>query len=337
VKRLGNIRVKIGIAVIIAVLSALLCPATAAFAIDNPDSDPSIDYIWAWRNVLKTGDVFIMILENTPYATTPTDYIYPDAFIWRFMDGDSDEGQAVGYTYNDDGYGYNVIGFYWSATDAPAWDGDYDLRLSGNPTAFDTPPEYNYPIPDSAYSSLTDSDEVKADISEKVILLANLLYTYWGLNSTTTLVAETETATVLSLNGQAFFRGAIYGLQGMAPAAFPIMIVPYSITDRTWTDAYITTLEAQHAGNPIETAFNAGETLLDVDYNLLGLLLVAGISGGLIFANWFLSGGQIWRGLIEAAPILVIGTRMGMLGLGELGLVAALCMLYDNARLWKLI
>jgi len=336
-KRLGNIGGKIGIAVIIAVLSALLLPVGEVFAIDNPDSDPNVDNIWAWQHVLETGDMLVIFIETTPYATPPTDYIYSDAFIWRFMDGASDEGQAVGYAYNDDGYGYNIIGFYWSAADAPAWEGSYDLRLSGNPSAFASPPEYNYPIPDSVYSSLTDTDEVKLDIAEKVIYLANLLNIYWDLDSTTTLITETETATVLSLNGQAFFRGAIYGIQGMAPAAFSIKIVPYSITDRTWTGEYINLLEAQHAGNPIETAFNAGETLLDVDYNLLGLLIVLVISGGLILSNWILSGGQVWRGLIEAAPVLVIGTRMGMLGLGELGLIAAICMLYDNARLWKLM
>ena len=323
-------------ALLIACVVSLSFTSTA-YAISNPDSTPTVEDIWAWRNVLETGDMFVMLVENTPYATTPTDYTYAESFIWRFMDGTDDIGQAVGYGYNDDGYGYNVIGFYWDASDAPAWAGSYTLKLSGNPSAFDTPPEYNFPISSAAYSALTDTDEVKADIAETIISVADDFYSYWGLSSLTTLLSETETGTVLSLYGQAFFRGAIYGIQGMAPAAFPITISSFTITDRTWTDAYVTTLEAQHAGNPIETGFDAGEDLLDVDYNLMGLLIAIAITAGLIFANWMISGGQVWKGALEGVPVLVIGARMALVGLGELGLIAAICMLYVNARLWKMI
>ena len=316
---------------------ALLSFSMTAYAIDNPDSTPVVEDVWAWRNVLDTGDMFVMLVENTPYATTPTDYTYSEAFIWRFMDGDSDLGQALGYNFNEDGFGYNVIGFYWDSADAPAWSGNYTLKLSGSPTAFDTPPEYNFPISAAAYSALTDTDDVKADIAETVISTAHDFYSYWGLSSLTTLISETETGTVLSLIGQTFFRGAIYGIQGMAPAAFPISISSFTITDRTWTDDYVTTLEAQHAGNTIESGFEAGEDFLDVDYNLMGLMIAAVIAGGLIFANWIISGGNIWKGALEGIPVLVIGARMALVGLGELGLIAALCMLYVNARLWKMI
>lgn len=318
-------------------LFVTLSVSTPVMAISNPDDTPVVDHIWIWRNVLETGDTFVMFLENTPYATTPTDYTYSQAFIWRLMDGDDDIGQAVGYSYDEDGYGYNVIGFYFDAADAPAWAGNYTLRLSGNPSAFADPPEYNFPIDAGSYSALTDTDDVQADIADKVIYLADELYTYWGLSASTSLIYQSETAIVLSIAGQSFFRGAIYGIQGMAPAAFPITIDGFTIDDRAWTGAYETALDAQHAGNPIETALNAGESLLDVDYNLFGLIIILVISGGIILANWYLAGGQVWKGLIEAAPILVIGTRMGLMGLGELGLVAAICMLYDNARLWKLV
>ena len=318
-------------------ITFILSVSSPAYAIDNPDSTPVIEDIWIWQHVLETDDMFVMFVENTPYATTPTDYTYSEAFIWRFMDGSDDLGQALGYGYNDDGYGYNVIGFYWSESEAPVWAGNFTLTLSGNPSAFATPPEYNFPVSASAYSALTDTDEVKDDISEVVINTADNFYSYWGLSSLTTLISETETGTVLSLNGQAFFRGAIYGIQGMAPNAFPISITNFTITDRTWTDAYVTTLEAQHAGNAIEAGFEAGEDFLDVDYNLMGLLIAVVIAGGLIFANWILAGGQIWKGVLEGVPVLVIGARMGLVGLGEVGLITALCMLYVNARLWKMI
>ena len=329
-------RNKILVSVLLGIIVTLIIPTTA-YAIENPSSTPVLEDIRAWRNVLETGDMFVMLVENTPYDTTPTDYIYSEAFIWRFMDGSDDLGSALGYGYNDDGYGYNVIGFYWSESEAPAWTGNYTLKLSGNPSVFATPPEYNFPISSAAYSTLTDTDEVKDDISEVVINIADDFYSYWGLSYLTTLLSETETGTVLSLNGQAFFRGAIYGIQGMAPHAFPISITNFTITDRTWTNAYITTLEAQHAGNPIEEGMEAGMDLFEVDYNLMGLLVALVLTGLLIFGNWIIAGGQIWIGVLASIPVFVIGARMGLVGLGELGLIAAICMLYANARLWRMI
>lgn len=318
-------------------LSVILAIPAYALAIGYPASDPYTDDIWAWRNVLETGDQLYIILENTPYALPPTDYTYPEAYIWRFYNGATELAQATGYDYHADGYGWNVIGFYFDAASAPAWAGAYDLKLSGSPTAFAIPKSYTYNITAGAYSALTDMDDVKADIANTIINIATSLYSKWGLTSVTSLVAETETATVLSALGQTFFRGAIYGLQGMAPAAFPLTVISYTITTRTWSDNYTNALEAQHAGTDIETMFNAGEALLDVDYNLLGLIIALVIAGGLIVANWMIAGGNLWKGIIEGVPVMVIGTRMALVGLGELALIAALCMLYINARIWKLI
>lgn len=324
------------IAVVMAI-TLVICPASAVLAISNPDSTPTLEDVWVFRNVLETADTLVIALENTPYATTPTDYTYSNAFVWRFMDGDNETAQVEGYDYNESGYGYNVIAFYFDAATAPTWLGDYDLRLSGKPSAFADPPHYTFPIPVSAYSALTDTDEVKAAIANLVIDLANDLYVYWGLNYLTTLVEETETATVLSLAGQSFFRGAIYGLQGMAPAAFAMTVVNLDVTDRTWTTGYSDNLTAQHTGSYIGTGFDAGEDFFGTDYNLLGMLITLAIGGGLLFANWYIAGGNVWRGAVEAAAPLVIFTRMGVFGLGELCLIAALCWIYVNARIWKMV
>lgn len=329
---------KVAIAGLLAVAS-LMCFGSTAYAIGNPDSTPTVQnyHVWAWRNILETGDMLVMAIENTPYATTPTDYLYSEAYIWRFMDGSTDLAQAVGYAYRDSGYGYNVVGFYFAAADAPTWAGTYTLRLSQSPSVFSSPQSWDYPIPAGRYSSLTATSEVKANIATRIIWIANTFYSYWGLTPTSTLVEQMETATVLSYQGQTFFRGAIYGIQGMAPAAFPLTITNFTLTDRVFGDAYLTALEAQHAGNPIEAGFTAGEALLDVDYNLLGLLIALAIGAGLLFGNWVMAGGSVWRGLLEAVPVLVIGSRMALVGLGELSLIAALCMLYANARLWKMV
>ena len=75
--------------------------------------------------------------------------------------------------------------------------------------------------------------------------------------------------------------------------------------------------------------------LTDTDYNLFGLMIVLVIVILLIFGHWYLGSGNRWTGFIESAPVLVISGRMAMLGLGELGLITALCWLYFTGRLWK--
>lgn len=326
---------KLILAIVSGAVMAIL-PGGVCFAIDNPDSTPTIIDIYAWRNVLATGDQLYIAVENTPYATTPTDYMYQDAFTWRFFNGALELAQTTGYAFDESGYGYNVIGFYFDASDAPVWSGNYTVRLSGNPSVFADPPAYNFDIPAGAYSSLTDTDDVKEDIAATIINIADDFYTYWNLNSETTLVDENETATVLSLQGQTFFRGAIYGIQGMAPDAFPLTIIVYDTEDRTWATTYLTNLETQHAGTSIEEGFDAGEDILDVNYNLMGLLIAMVIAGVIMIGNWMMAGGNLWKGMVESVPVLVIGTRMGMVGMGEMALIAAMCAIYVSGRIWKI-
>ena len=329
--------------ILLALMASVLMANTALAAyIAEPDSVPLPPDIYIYRNVLTTSDMLIVVKESTPYDTPPA-MIYSDSFIWRLMDtdGTTEIAQSVGYWYNDDGYNYNIISFYLSAAEVAtagiAWEDLLKLRLSGTPVAFAAPPSYTFDIAVTDYTDETVSDEVKADISERVLLLAHQLDTHWSLTSAESLLAPSETGLKLSVEGQSFFRGAIYGIQAMAPDAFPMVITATNTTDREWTSEYSDNLTGVHAGSYIGTALDAGATFLDVGYNLFGLLLVIGIIIVLIFATWYLAGGNIWKGLVEASPALVICARMSLIGLGEVGLVAAICWLYISAKLWRMI
>jgi len=326
--------------ILMVLLLASFIIATPAYAyIDLPDSAPTVESIDCYRNVLETGDFFILIYENTPYAETP-DIDYSDAFIWRLMDtdGEAELAQALGYDYNENGYGYNVVSFYFSATDAPDWGENYYLTLSGAPSAFESPPEYAFEISASDYSALTDTNAVKTAITARILTMAADLDNKWGLDETTSLLLEVETGTVLSIYGEAFFRGAIYGVQAMAPEVFRLVINNITaLSDRDWEEEYTTNLTTQHSGTYLEPALEAGESFFNVDYNLMGILITLAICAGIIFATWYLSGGNIWKGFIESASPLVICTRIGLFGMGELGLIAAVGWLYVSAKLWKIV
>lgn len=325
------------IAVFIACFATLSFSSTV-LAIDLPDSDPNIENIDAYRNILETGDMLVIVYENTPYTVTP-DTVYSDAFIWRMYDtdGTTELAQAVGYNYNESGYGYNVVSFYFAAADAPTWELPYTLTCTGTATAFDEPPEYNFMMAASDYSSLTDTALVKAAIAERILELATDLNVKWALSTTYYLTDEYETGTKLSVYGQAFFREAIYGCQGMAPAAFPFSLTSITNEDRSWTDTYAGELEGIYTGTSLEDSITAGEELLDVDYNLLGMLMVLGLIVMVIFAHWYLGSGNRWTGLVEATPVIVIGTRIGMMGMVEASFFTALMFLYITARTFKVI
>jgi hypothetical protein len=194
-----------------------------------PDSTPTVSNIYIYRNCLETGDFFMMVDENTPYAVIPTDYTYPQAYVWRLIDtdGSTEIAQALGYVYNHSGYGYNLISFYLSAaqvtTAGITWGDNLFVRLSGTPVAFTSPPIYNFNVEVGNYSSLTDSGDVETAISAQVLAFASAFDSRWGLSGTTSLLTDSETGTALSLYGQAFFRGAIYGVQSLAPSS----ISPY--------------------------------------------------------------------------------------------------------------
>lgn len=328
-------RHRIILAVLISI-GIILSVSSPAYAIDLPDETPDVINIYAFRNILETADMLVLVYENTPYATTPN-MTYSESFIWKFYDtdGSTELGYALTSDYHDSGYGYNVISFYFSAADAITWGEYYYIRLKGLGSAFESPPTYTYQMAAGDYSSLTDQDEVRAAIAYRIMVLAGDLNNKWELDSTERLTAEYETGTALSIEGQAFFRTAVYGSQAMVPSIFPLYYGEVTSTDRTWTDAYVAELEAQFTGTDVGDAITEGMTLLNTDYNLFGLLTVLVIVIFLIFGHWYLGSGNRWTGFIESAPVLVISGRMALLGLGELGLVVALCWLYFSGRLWK--
>lgn len=335
-KRHGIIPVgKVLASLLIACVVTLLLASTAV-AIDLPDDTPEVIRINAYRNILETDDMLVVVYENTPYGTTPN-MTYSESFIWKIYDtsGTLEIGYALLSDYHDFGYGYNVISFYFSAVDNITWGENYYIKLKGLSAAFTSPPTYTYQMVAGDYSSLTDQDEVREAIALRIMRLALDLNNKWELDSTVRLTADYEIGTKLSIEGQAFFRQAIYGSQAMAPSIFPMYFSDVVNEDRTWTDVYVTTLEAQFTGTDMADAISEGETLLDADYNMMGFLIVLVLVIMLVFGHWYLGSGNRWTGLIESAPVLVIGGRMAMLGLGELGLIAALCWLYITGRIWK--
>lgn len=320
-----------------------MLPATPCYAdTDDPSSTPTVVQFNMYQNLIEDGDMLLLIYADIPYSPIP-DTPVTETFIWRMFDTDNvtELGDTVGFAYNvgahqDDGYGFNVYSMYWSEAVVTAnltWGTVYPVRLSGNPAVFDTPPEYNYIISTSDYSSETTQAAAQLELAERVLTLAADLDIKWGLSSIYSLLEEEEAGAILSIFGQAFFRGAIYGLQAMAPVAFPVEIRVLDVEARTWDPEYSENVTGQWGGTWIDTSQAAGKALFGTDYDLLSIIMLLGMSIGLLILNLQLTGDH-WNGLVDVAVIMVIGARLGMYDLAFLILVAAICWMYIGTKVW---
>lgn len=302
-----------------------------------PDSPPTIQAMKFYRNILETGDRLLLVEFTNPYAATPAEPA-SKTFVWQLIDvsGGSDNitGSASGYSYVDSGYGEQAIALYFDADVGLTWNPAtaYILRLQGTPAQFAAPlPEYNYPVSSTAYSSLTATADVKAELALDIIVICEDLDAAWGL--TDSLLYEDDAGTVLSAFGQAYWRGNVPGIQSMAPALFPLAIENIdkpAVRFTSATDNYSISLTNQYNGTWIQTAREAQKAFFGVDFNLLDLIIVFGAAIGVIIGNILLTNDH-WNGIIDACFLLVVFTRMGMYEMGYMGLVAAIGIIYMAA------
>lgn len=306
---------------------------------DDPDSLPILVQANAYRNILETGDQLYIFYANIPYSVLP-DALVTEAFLWTLLDTDNVTvlGSTTGTAFNDGGYGYNVYSMYFAAATAPTWDQTYTIRLAGNPAIFDDPPTVDFILDTGDFSGLTETTAVKDEIALRVIVIARDLFIRWALDITTTLINEQETGTVLSANGETFFRGAIFGLQAMAPRAFQIAIGLITTEDREWDTEYADNITGQYAGTFVGTAQTAGADFFDKNYDLLSIIFTLGILVALVVGNLLITN-NVWSGMVDVTLVAVLLARIGIPAvlLTFLGLVGAISWVYISAKLWGVL
>lgn len=322
----------------VATIGLSLFSANPCYAINLPTSTPTVEKINIYRNLLESGDWLVLIYFNIPYTTNPTEPI-SQTFMWRLFatDNVTEVGTELPYSFNDNGYGYNLASMYFSKVEVTAanitWGSTLPLRLSGNPTTFTSPPQYNFNLNPGDYSNLTITADVQTELSLRILAIASSLDTRWTLGSTYSLLNETETGTVLSIYGEAFFRGVIYGLQSLCPQVFAYVVSDMNLTQRTWTTTYIETLKNQWSGTWIDTAKNALNALFGTSYSL-SWLLISLIAALVVLILDVMVANDAWLGVMDAFVVLILTARLGFFDLGYLGLMAALAVMYESARIW---
>ncbi len=112
-----------------------------------------------------------------------------------------------------------------------------------------------------------------------------------------------------------------------------MVIRTIDVPERTWDPEYSENVTSQWEGTWIETAQEGGKALFGTTYDLLSIIMLLGMCGGLLIGNIMLTGDH-WNGLIDIVAFGVIGARLGMYDLAFLILIAALCWIYISAKIW---
>jgi hypothetical protein len=292
----------------------ILMPLSALAVTADPDSSPTISQIHVNRNVVETGDMVFTAFYEIPYATPPT-LSADQTFFFRLMDtvGTTELGSVTPFAYSGYHYGYGkgITALYFSAAQVTAlsliWSSAYIMQIAENPSQFATPLKWNTTVAAGDYVTFTDASLNQVDLAQQIYTIGNPLGVVFN-KSLFTAVGSTE---VLTADGETYFRGAINGLQSMAPALFSIQQNTVDVTARTWTttafDAYITRFNGTWVGD----AMAATGDQFGMSGNMaMGMIVIAPLCLGCLVLS-----GMKFRttdpGLVAASVVLEMGAVMG--------------------------
>ena len=295
----------------------LLLIASPALAIDSPD-ELQINSVYVFQHCLETNDQLYIVeyfvdydIDDDPLTDDNPDENITEACIGRLMDGVDELGAVAPYAYYDLGYDEGIFAIYFSATDPnlPTWNGDYTMKLMGNPTL-----DWDPAIPSTSvdvfdlWSSSTGITDTQNELAARILYLADQLELAWGIN----MVDSTGTGSYLSPYGEAYFTNVILNIQAMAPKAFA-----GSTTQPQWEYKEATTDYAE------DRADSVTDTPLDVtpvaewwDVSRMWASSLLFMLGGVFILYCMLSPTGSYRPLVLlSTPLIIAGGYLGMLPL----------------------
>jgi hypothetical protein len=285
---------------VVGLLAAALLPSPAVA--DDPPSPTNLQFesVGVFRHLIEEGDFLLVFHYNIYYESDQPDIPANKLFTFRLLDTNGIDylGAIVPYAYHNSGYDQGCGSFYFSADDAPDWEMAYVMRISGNPEYFSSPPLVSRTLAYSNYSQLDTQEENQALLGEYVIEIAQELEINWVDEEDLTFADET--GIMLSATGAAYFKGAITGLQAMAPQIFSTRTVSPEYPETEWEEAKRTEYEERFLDSWPGRAIGSVADLLGVKYNV-----VTGV--GIFIAIIVVAALCQWRfGNAKPAPIVGI-------------------------------
>jgi hypothetical protein len=233
-------------------------PSISFAVINQPDSPPTISNPHVNRDLATTGDMLFYFNYDLPYLSANVTTSMPTAdncFVFRLMsiDGSADYGYISPYPFKtQNGYNKGIAALYFTASANLTWGAPYQIRISEIPGAFALPLDFNITIPLTAYSTKVTQADNQAELATNLYNMAQPLESEFGVS----LFQSSGSRQVLTTDGETYFRGAITGLQAMAPAIFLIQQVPIDTTSENWTTEQFDIYEGRFQGTWVGTEMN---------------------------------------------------------------------------------
>ncbi len=310
---------------ILIALTLLLGQVTIVLAtIDPPSDTPVVSQIKANRNLLASGDELIYGEYSIPYTIPPDEYGADETYILRLLDDSTEIAQVVPYVLVDNGYNKGVFSFY--LTDNSTWGEELTIRISQNPAHFTTPLSYDYQIPLTAYTTATSQESNQTLLAINVLASAGRMQSYY---TGYTFKESGAAGTVLANpTGETYFRGAIFGIQIMAPNLFLVQTLEIDTTDSSWTtdkfDEYGERFdETWVGGNVTATGTEFGMT----PSALMGFIFILPLCIGAIIVS-AIKFRKPEPGLMAAALFLIMGALMSWFPMALFASIYQLCGIY---------
>ncbi len=242
-------------------VTGLFLPVAGAGAIDYPDSTVRIDGVWAYENLLETGDAGFLIDYTIPYAVVPTETAY-EAYMAVLVDHDGvTQIRAVApYVFVDSGYNRGLMWIYFSAEDvvtygiSSTYQADYRVWLVGNPTlSWPGDPPKTVATVDYWQPAGTSTPVLFA---LRVLSLADQLELEWSQD----MIESTSLGNKLTATGEEYFINVIPNLRTIAPLCFASGTLrpnPQDIDYETEMSAIMTDGTGTVTGSPIDLALGS--------------------------------------------------------------------------------
>ena len=268
------------------IISALLI-STAVFAIATPNAGPTINAIYAFRNIDEAGDMLFLVDQSTNYTQLPAEDAY-SAILTTFYDEDGITHIATGTIYSqiyNGGYGRSIVALYFDKANCTAntmvWLDAFDFYVVGNPTLTWTPSTPSSVVKNVDYwETATNTDIVQTMLAARIVVLANVLDHSWGTNGTiNSLIKATVDGVKLSDIGQAYFMGVLPGISTIASDAFSVAIVTPDIHKRTYGNQGALDLAAQLLLTPFDMTDLAAKIGMSLGWlnSIITLAIIVGI------------------------------------------------------------
>ena len=228
--------------------------AIPVFAIDDPEV-LQINAVWVYQNCMEDDDQLYLIdytldydPDSDPLTDDNPDENITEAYLVRLMNGAAELGATAPYAYYDEGYDRGLIALYFSAAEAPAWEGAYTMMLVGNPTLAwgADPPETSVGDFDLWQDwPISTTQEI---LASRILWLADQLELAWAVD----MIETTASGSRLTEYGESYFVNVIPDLRIMAPSAFVGQIIQPEVEKREFTEDYSDDLAASVVGTPLD-------------------------------------------------------------------------------------